>query len=330
MLGIDAVGESFSQLVSKRPGLFVTGGSVGCDHHGADVAKVDGLDARNRSLGAVAPFGSLERRCQLFGEGDERLALDLRHALGGRLVVHAIDGLTHARHTALEDFFGEGLLDRRQCLEGYLPMGASGTQARSLGTGRRLLALAAGPLVAAVASTTAFPIATASASTTVVAVTASTATSTTSTIVVATASTAALRREHLSDQGLVASAAEHLERLGFLASALGRKNGGDGEAIEVGISLHLHDITHRCAGRQEGPVERALGLLGSGRTPGPLPVAAVGGEFDVKPSCHGENGIGLRARHRLRSGNDQLTNRSVGSVFPPQTTATTRSPGSGR
>lgn len=209
-------------------------------------------------------------------------------------------------------------------------MGTSGTQARRLGTGRRLLALAAGPLVASIASTTTFPIATTSASTTVGAVTASPATSTTSTIVVATTSTATLRRKHLGDQGFIASAAEQFERLGFFASALGRENGGDGEAIEVGISLHLYDITHRCAGRQEGPIERALGLLGSGRTPGPLPVPAVGGEFDVKPSCHGENGIGLRARHRLRSGNDQLTNRSAGSVFPPQTTATTRSPGSGR
>lgn len=209
-------------------------------------------------------------------------------------------------------------------------MGASGTQARRLGTGRRLLALAAGPLVASVASTSTFPVATASASTTVVAVTASTATSTASTIVVATASTATLRREHLGDQGFVASAAEHFERLGFLASALGRENGGDAETIEVGVSLHLHDVAHRCAGRQQASVERALGLLGSGCTPGPLPVAAVGGEFDVKPSCHDENGIGLRARRRRRSGNDQLTNRSVGSVFPPQTTATTRSPDSGR
>ena len=203
-------------------------------------------------------------------------------------------------------------------------MGASGTQARRLGTGRRLLALAAGPLVASVASTSTFPVATASASTTVVAVTASTATA--STIVVATASTATLRREHLGDQGLVASAAEHFECLGFLANALGGENGGDAETIEVGVSLHLHDVAHRCAGRKQASVERALGLLGSGCTPGPLPVAAVGGEFDVKPSCHGENGIGLRARRRRRSGNDQLTNRSAGSVFPPQTTATTRSP----
>ena len=201
-------------------------------------------------------------------------------------------------------------------------MGASGTQARGLGTGRRLLALAAGALIASVASATAFPIATSSVSTTVLAITATA--STTSTIVAVTASTATLRRKHLGDQGLVASAAEHLERLGLLASALGRKNGGDGEAIKVSISLHLHDVAHRCAGWQEGSVERALGLLGPGRTPGPLPVAAVGGEFNVKPSCHGENGIGLRARRRLRSGNDQLTNRSVGSVFPPQTTATTR------
>ena len=105
--------ETFSQLVGKRPGLLVTSGSVGCDHHGADVAEVDGLDARNRSLGAVAPFGSLQGRCQLFGEGDEWLALDLRHALGGGLVIHAIDGLTHTGHAAFEDFVGEGLLDRR-------------------------------------------------------------------------------------------------------------------------------------------------------------------------------------------------------------------------
>ena len=76
-------------------------------------------------------------------------------------------------------------------------------------------------------------------------VTASTATSTTSTIVVATASTAALRREHLSDQARRVPA-EHLERLGFLAAPLGARTVVTG-AIPVGISLHLHDITHRCA-----------------------------------------------------------------------------------
>ena len=207
-------------------------------------------------------------------------------------------------------------------------MGASRTQARGLGTGGRLLALAAGPLVASVASATAFPIATASTSTTILTITATT--STTSTIVAATASTATPRRKHLGDQGFVASAAEHLEPLGFLANALGGKNGGDGEAIEVSISLHLHDVAHRCAGRQQSSVERALGLLGPGRPPGPLPVAAVGGEFNVKPSSHGENGIGPQARRRPRRGNDQRTNKSEGSVFPPQTTATVRSPGSGR
>ncbi len=227
---------------------------------------------------------------------------------------------------------GKGLLDRRQCLEGCLSMGASGTQARRLGTGRRLLSLAARALIASVASTTAFAVAapSASATATIVAVTASTTTSTTTTIVAVTASATTLRCKHLGDQRLLATAAEHFERLGLLAGALGREHGGHGEPIEVGIGLHLHDVTDRGSGGQQASVERALGLLGSGCAPGPLPVAAVGGEFDVKPSCHGENGIALRARRRLQRGNDQVTNKSAGSVFPPQTTATTRSPGSGR
>jgi len=169
-------------------------------------------------------------------------------------------------------------------------MGTGGAQAGGLWPSWRLLALAAGTFVASVAATATFSVTTSPA--TVVAVTA-TATTTTSIVTVTASTTAtALRREYLGDQGFVAAAAEHLERLGLLASTLGSENGGDGKAIEVGIGLHLHDVADRGAGREQASVERALGLLGSGCTPGPLPVAAVGGEFDIKPSCHGGNGIG--------------------------------------
>ena len=107
VLGID-VQESFSQLVSKRSGLLVTSSAVSGSNNRPDVTQVNRLDARNCSLGAVAPFGRLEGGRHLLGQRDQRIPLDLGHALGRGFVVHAIDRLTNTGDAALEDLLGEG------------------------------------------------------------------------------------------------------------------------------------------------------------------------------------------------------------------------------
>ena len=66
MLGFCSGLESLSQLVGERSGLLVTSSAVSGSNNRPDVTQVNRLDARNCSLGAVAPFGRLGERGAIF------------------------------------------------------------------------------------------------------------------------------------------------------------------------------------------------------------------------------------------------------------------------
>ena len=224
------------------------------------------------------------------------------------------------------------MLDRRQRLQRRLPVGTSGAETGGLGTGGGLWTFPAGTLIPAPVPVVAITTTPAATSIVAISTAAASAASSTSVVTVA-ASTTTLGREHLGDQWFFAAAPEQCKGLGLLAGRLRRKDRRDGQAVEISVGLDLQHVTNRSARGKQTPVECALGLLGPSRAPVPLAIATVGGEFDVKPACHGRKRYRPGASAATPCRNDQAMSgrgpRSLGSTFPPQTMMATRSSGAG-
>jgi len=60
MLGIDAGGETVTQLIGQSPRLLAASTRVGGNHDAADVFDIDLGDAGQGGFGAVAPLGRLQ------------------------------------------------------------------------------------------------------------------------------------------------------------------------------------------------------------------------------------------------------------------------------
>jgi hypothetical protein len=182
--------------------------------------------------------------------------------------------LTNARDAAAQYFVGQLVLGLWKRLQRSLTVGAARAQARGLGTCRRLCPLATLGTVAALASLTTVAIATATAiaitaPTFAVTTTTAAATTTTPTIVsiAATAATTTTLGQNLRDQRLVTTRTKQLEERWFLAGALGCKDRGDHETIEVSFGLHLHHIAYADTVGKEGAVQLTLRLLRTSSAP---------------------------------------------------------------
>ena len=138
MFRLGASEQSLTKLLSQFTSLFVASSTVRGGNHAADITKIDGRDAGNRSFGSVPPLGRLKTRGQLLTQRNQRVTLDLGHTLSRRQLVHSIDTLPQPGNPAPKDLFGKLMLSDRKRLESRLSMGTSGPQPGRLGTRRRL------------------------------------------------------------------------------------------------------------------------------------------------------------------------------------------------
>ena len=254
MIGLGTRVQARTKLLSEFASLLVAGRAVGCGDHAANIAQIDCLNPGHCSFGPITPFGGLQGRRELFGERNKRAPLDLWHALSRSQLVHLVDGLTNAGHTASQDFLGQLVLRVGQCVKRCLAMASRRTKPWRLGTGWWLRALATRAIgrtpvlaiaVATTAASTAIVAITPTASTTTPIVTITPTASTTTTPVAIATTTPALRRKHLGDQRLVSAAAKEFKPFRFLAGPLRGEDGGDRQTLKVRFGLDLHDIAHQ-------------------------------------------------------------------------------------
>ena len=104
------------------------------------------------------------------------------------------------------------------------------------------------------------------------------------------------------------------------SSGSARAPAGGATAVMVMPSMSksasaLHHVADLGAGVEQRPVEIALGLAGSGGSPGPRPVGTGAGEFDVDPAWHRGPTLPERnARRRMVTG--RRSTRRIGRRWP--------------
>src|SRR5690606_19834117 len=103
---------------------------------------------------------------------------------------------------------------------------------------------------------------------------------------VPSSATLALRRELRRHQRLVLTGAHHHEALGLLARRLGRQHAEDLDALDGEVGIRAEHLADLGTCWQQRPVQLALGLLGTGCTPGPAAVGAFTGELDLDTTGH--------------------------------------------
>jgi len=105
--------------------------------------------------------------------------------------------------------------------------------------------------------------------------------SVTASVTVTIAGATLLLHEGRGHQRFVLACADDRQHLGLLADGLRRENREDLDALDGEVGVGPDDIADLHTARKNGCDQLALGLLGPGRTPGPGPIGAFTGEFDL-------------------------------------------------
>ena len=129
LIDLEALSQAGPQALGQSPGLLGSGGPVGARDHRADVPQVDLGDSCQGRIGTVVPFSRLQHGSELLGQRQNGLGLDLGETLGGRLGVHALDGLPHSGHARPENLAGQRLLVLGQGRQRGLAMDPLGLEA---------------------------------------------------------------------------------------------------------------------------------------------------------------------------------------------------------
>ena len=102
----EAALERLAQAGREFLRLVAPGGLIGGGDDCPQIAEADFLDDRGRGLGAIAPVGFADPRMELVSERHQRIGVDLRRALGARLVLLSDRG-SHRGQAAAKELFGD-------------------------------------------------------------------------------------------------------------------------------------------------------------------------------------------------------------------------------
>ncbi len=297
------MGEGVTQPTGELTTLLVLGGVIGGHHDGSEVAQIEVVHLGEGGVGPVPPLGGAETGEQPFGQRQHPRRVHLGMTGRPRLRVLRVECLTDGgetaphqllRHRAL--LLGQGSQDRgavhparAEPLGLGLGLGCGPSWAVGTGSGGPLTRRASGtgpslgaPLGSGAATFAGRAVGRAG----------SLGPAALARVAGARSPIRAVRARPLDQRrGDALEAALRSEDLeAVLVVGLGAprwKNGQDADAVHVDVGLDAEHVADLGRPGKERPVEHPSGLARACGPPGPRPVVARAGEFDVDPPRHG-------------------------------------------